>query len=286
MIIEKTETCNYIDISSEQISDFIENSANYTSFQIKGKLNCCDEESVETLDSETIIAGFDWNIAFPNGEGTIKEFEVENYISGEKFNILSTTYDLADYVCSTGTITDFFPIAQQWFTDNFATTISQSYVYDGTTLECTYSLANLPASIRPTKIVVERNGVDEEIYFESFPLTNVFINGSSVIVSPEFFNLEEFPDGVYSFEITYETTLGSTIVESNCFFFDCETACKVSEKLEELLECNKTATNIFLLHYSLTEGNNCGCNCEEMCQIFIKLCEELGHDKTCTSCGC
>ena len=277
--------CNYIGIESEEISNFLTNPANYTSVEIKGKLNCCDEEFTSLLD-ETTISERNWTLAFPNGEGTITELVVENYVSGEQFNILNSTYDLTDYVCSTGTVSNFFPIVQQWFTDNFNTTVTQSYNYDVTTLECDYLIEDLPPSIRPVKIVIDRNGLQEEVFFSYVASTNFYIAGSQFVIEPSFFGLQEFVDGVYGFELVFNTTLGATVVESSCFFYDCETKCKVSKKLEDLLKCNKSATNIFLLHYTLTEGNNCGCNCEEMCEIFIKLCEKLGDDKTCTACGC
>lgn len=278
--------CKYIGIDSEEISNFITNPANYTSVEIKGKLNCCDEEYTETLDEGAILADNLWTLQFPNGDATITEIIVENYISGEEFNILSSTYNLADYVCSTGTVTDIYPIIQQWFTDNFSTTVTQDYNYDVSTLECEYTITDLPSSIRPVKMVIERNGIEEEVYFSFFPATNFFVAGSQFVINPSLFTLQEFVDGVYSFELVFTTTAGSTIIESNCFFYDCETKCKLSKKLDELLECNKSATNLFLLHYTLTEGNNCGCNCDEMCQIFLTLCEKLGDDKTCTACGC
>jgi len=189
-------------------------------------------------------------------------------------------------MCSTGDITDLFAIVDAWFTTNFATTVTQNYTYDSVANTCQYTITDLPVNITPVKLVTEISGNVQDIYFGYFPIEGMFFNSNFMYIDPSFFSLDNFIDGVYSFTLTFNTENNTIITESNCFFFDCETKCKVSTKLEELLNCNKTATNIFLLHYTLTEGGNCGCNCEELCTIFNKLCSELGVDESCTNCGC
>lgn len=282
--------CSNIEIKSETISDFITVPANYTELEIKAKLNCCDSEEVTATITEDDIAAREWTLDFPTTSSLeISGIYFENIYLGEEYNILSSPLLVSDYSCSTGTIANLYPIIQAWFTTNFGVTVTQSYVYDAVTNTCQYTIGNLPSPIRPLKITITRDGVEEDIFFSFFPVENISITSSAIIIDPELFGLESFVDGIYSFTITYRTAEGDIIIESSCIFFDCETKCKVSTALEDLLKCEKTATNIFLLHYSLTEGSNCGCNCEELCTIFTKLCNELKLIETnenCTSCGC
>jgi hypothetical protein len=284
ILLSKTDDCKHIAIKSELISDFIVNPSDYSNLEIKATLNCCDtEEIIASIDSEE-IANAQWTLAFPtNTSAVIKELIFGNIYTLQSWNVLSTTYDVADYTCSTGDITNLFPIIQAWFTTNFATTITQNYSFDGT--NCIYLVDDLPLNMVPIKMIVTINGVDTEIYFQNYPVEGVFFTNDAIVISPEFFNLTEFVDGVYSFTVTF-TKDNQLISQSSCFFFDCNTKCLVSERLEELKNCNKSATNLFLLHYTLTEGSNCGCNCDKLCEIFKKLCSELGGSNSCSNCGC
>lgn len=286
--------CRYIEITSDTVSDFITNIPSippaYTNVKITGKLNCCDEVSEAEITSENISTS-QWTLDFPTTPTlNIDELIFENYISGERFSILpSTTNPISDYLCSTGTVTSLFPIIQTWFTNNFATTVTQGYTYDGANNTCQYTIEDLPTSIRPVKIVVSRDGVTDDVFFNYVPVSNIFVSGSAFVIPPSFFgfnNESNLPDGIYEFEITFTTDTGDLIIESTCFFLDCNIKCEVSKRLKELLNCNKSGTNIFLMHYTLTEGSNCGCNCTELCEIYKRLCTSLGDDETCTNCGC
>ena len=283
--LSKTENCNYIEIKSESLSDFISNPNNYTKFTLTGKLNCCDSEEVTATIEENDLGDNVWQLQFPtNGSADITGLFFENIYTGQQFNALSSILSVGDYMCSTGDITALFTLIQDWFTLNFGITVTQNYTYDAGTNTCTYTIIDLPVNIRPVKLVTELSGVSNDVYFTYFPIEGVFFTGTSLLVTPSFFNLTEFVDGIYSFTLTYYSD-ESIITETTCFFFDCKTACQVSTKLEQLFSKEKTATNIFLLHYTLTEGSNCGCNCAELCEIFTKLCAELG-DLTCSSCNC
>ena len=286
MYLSKTEDCQFIEVKSDTISDFILNPTNYTSFTISAKLNCCSNESItHTLTGEEIDSNV-FTLQFPtNGATFLDNFVFENIYTHQQFT-LPISGDAVNYMCSTGDITDLFAIVDAWFTANFSTTVTQNYTYDAITNTCQYTITDLPNNITPVKLVTETSGNVQDIYFGYFPIEGMFFNSNFMYIDPSFFSLDNFIDGVYSFTLTFNTENNTIITESNCFFFDCETKCKVSTKLEELLNCNKTATNIFLLHYTLTEGGNCGCNCEELCTIFNKLCSELGTNESCTNCGC
>jgi hypothetical protein len=282
MYLSKTEDCQFIEIKSDIVSDFILNPSNYTSFTITAKLNCCGDEEVTHTLLEDEIDNSVFTLQFPtNATVFLDQLVFENIFTHQQFLIpIETT--AATYMCSTGDITSLFTIVDAWFTTNFATTVTQNYIYDSVTNTCQYTITDLPVNIIPVKLTTDI----QEIYFGYFPIEGMFVNNYMLYIAPSFFSLLNFVDGIYSFTLTFNANGQVITTESNCFFFDCETKCKVSTKLNELLDCNKTATNIFLLHYTLTEGSNCGCNCEELCIIFNKLCSELGTNQTCVTCGC
>ena len=282
MYLSKTEDCQFIEIKSDIVSDFILNPGNYTSFTITGTLSCCSDENVTHTLTEDEIDSNVFTLQFPtNGAVLLDELVFENIYTHQQFTLpIGTT--AATYMCSTGDITNLFTIVDAWFTTNFTTTVTQNYIYDPVANTCQYTITDLPVNIIPVKLTTDI----QEIYFGYFPIEGMFVNNYMLYIAPSFFSLDKFIDGIYSFTLTFKSADGFIITESNCFFFDCETKCKVSTKLEELLNCNKAATNIFLLHYTLTEGGNCGCNCEELCTIFNKLCSELGTNESCANCGC
>lgn len=96
-------------------------------------------------------------------------------------------------------------------------------------------------------------------------------------VAPSMLGLMEYRDSVVKLEIKFQQPLGYIVI-SNCTFVDVDYSCKVATTLESLLDeskgnslLEKTSTMIHLLHYSLFNGSNCGCNCQEMCDIFVEL---------------
>jgi hypothetical protein len=330
LTLSKTTDCSYIEIKSDNLSDFISSISggggptpvfpkyptdslatdtktrfpsdsaiidgprpkpivkSYTSFSISAKVNCCTEttygQTLTSEDWETI----QWSVKIPNGvSGTIDGIFFENIYTGATFNVLPGPVDLSLYQCDTGDILNLFPIIDAYFLANFGISITQSFSYDSITNECTYIIAGgLPISIKPSRFEFTLSSVPVTNYFTFLPLNNAFFDGDTLLLTPAFFNMLNFQDGIYTIELTYINSEGSVITEKNCFFLDCNTACTVSTKIKELQEASneKNATNIFLLHYTLTEGSNCGCNCDELCEIFTKLCNNL-NSSSCL-CGC
>ena len=282
MYLSKTEDCQFIEIKSDTISDFILNPKNYTSFTITAKINCCNEGEITHTLGEEEIGNNVFTLQFPtNGAVFLDELVFENIYTHQQFLIpIETT--AASYMCSTGDITNLFTIVDAWFTTNFATTVTQNYVYDSVTNTCQYTITDLPVNITPIKLVTDVG----DSYFGYFPIEGMFFNSNMMYIAPSFFNMMNFTDGVYSFTLTFNNGGQVITTESNCFFLDCKTGCEVSTKIKELEEASnpKNATNIFLLHYTLTEGSNCGCNCDELCEIFRKLCNNL--NSTSCLCGC
>ncbi len=128
--------------------------------------------------------------------------------------------------------------------------------------------------------------------FTSDPTLAEF-NGVGLKIYPLFFGISEFIDGVYKFDI--KTFGATTILEQNCAFVDMTFKCKVAALLKYIIsenkgrgETEKIYTMAHLLHYSLFNGSNCGCNCEEMCTIFRELNTilETIDPQILTDCGC
>ena len=288
MYLSKTNNCNYLEIKSETLSDFISNSANYTNLTITTTINCCDDTAITSEINEDVIDLRKWTLNFPVDSTLIMQgLYFEDIYTGQQWNAFSTTYPVSTYMCSTGDITLLFPIIQAWFTANFGVTVTQTYTYNAINNVCTYEITDLPTNIKPVNLHTKNvSGVDLYTYFEYFPINNLFFTANSMVMSPQYFGGNEFVDGIYSVELTFTTESGNIITEKNCFFLDCKTACEVSTKLKELQKIKEVenATNIFLLHYTLTEGSNCGCNCSELCELFRKLCLEL-NSSSCL-CGC
>lgn len=286
--LSKTTDCSYIKIESDILSDFISTPENYTSFTVSAKLNCCtDSNYSQTIIGDQITLS-EWNINFPTTTTSyINGIWFENIYTNASFNVLSSPLLVGNYSCSIGTISALFPIVEAYFVANFGITPVQSYTYDSVTGECIYTISGLPTSIKPKYFEIETSSITTYTYFNFLPIVNGIFDGGSLLLSPEFFSQgNAFQDGVYTITLTYINLEGNIITETNCFFLDCNTACTVSTKIKELQEASneKNATNIFLLHYTLTEGSNCGCNCEELCEIFRKLCTNL-NSSSCL-CGC
>lgn len=288
LTLSKTTDCGYIKIESDILSDFISNPQNYTSFTVTGKVNCCTESNYTQTIIGDQIGLSEWTIKFPTTTTSyINGIWFENIYTNASFNVLTTPLLVGDYSCSLGTITALFPIVEQYFVDNFAIVPTQSYTYDSLTGECIYTISDLPSSIKPKYFEVETSSIVTYTYFSFLPINNGFFDGAALLLSPMFFAQGlNFQDGVFTITLNYINSEGNIITETNCFFLDCNTGCTVSTKIKELQEASneKNATNIFLLHYTLIEGSNCGCNCDELCEIFRKLCTNL-NSSSCL-CGC
>jgi len=121
-----------------------------------------------------------------------------------------------------------------------------------------------------------------------------FIVDEVLYVRPSFFSLSVFTDSVYKFSIKFSLTdAGYTLIE-NCAFVDITFKCKVAAYLKDIIEENadlsdneKVSTIIHLMHYSLVNGSNCGCNCSQMCEVFTELKKLLDNiQPENTNCGC
>lgn len=160
--------------------------------------------------------------------------------------------------------------------DTFITNIDDytSIAFTGT-LNC--SSTSITKSYTTTEILVNTNFA--------------YIEDDKLYVKPLLFGLTTFADGIYKLVVRIKDT-DFTIMQ-NCIFIDITYKCKVASYLADLIEENKRkdkgdkkATIIHLLHYSLVNGSNCGCNCDEMCLIFAELRELLKNQPIQNNCGC
>lgn len=136
------------------------------------------------------------------------------------------------------------------------------------------------------------------VYSQTQPLplsTNPYFafSADGIEVKPAFFNIispNEIIDGIYHFTVKIFTTLNNYNYEENCAFIDMTFKCKVAKYLDsfnDITENGQIATNVHILHYSLVNGSNCGCNCVAMCDIFKQLYNILKPvTPQMQSCGC
>lgn len=112
-------------------------------------------------------------------------------------------------------------------------------------------------------------------------------------INPSFFGLTELANGVVKISLKIFDDTGSTFI-TNCALVDIDLACKVAALLHNILaeyesKLEERPSSIaHLLHYSLVNGSNCGCNCADMCKNYDALIDILTNiDPTLLAdCGC
>lgn len=129
---------------------------------------------------------------------------------------------------------------------------------------------------------------------KKFYVINDDIEGKVIVVTPQLFNgATKFVDGIYRFDVKFSTTEGYTYI-SNCSFVDITIACKVAATMQNIIKENQLKTTeristiIHMLHYSLVNGSDCGCNCDEMCEVYTGLLNLLSDidPQILNDCGC
>lgn len=122
--------------------------------------------------------------------------------------------------------------------------------------------------------------------------SHAYFLGDDLIIKPYFFGGTTV-DGVYRVSITINTAQ-TGVMYTMCIFIDVTLKCKIAAIMKDIVEENagawqteKKATIIHILHYSLVNGSNCGCNCNEMCTVYDELISILSNiDPTIIDCGC
>lgn len=304
----KLENINndYIKLSSDFITNLLQNTSEYTSLKIDATINCCEdvkfskEIDFEKKNSATCTVcnnNYVWQVDLTNIASlnkTIKGIYVKNIVTGVEYNILSTPFDFTYFNtnCPNGscTIEDLSPhyenifenIFDTWFNDN-TYWINTTAGFCGNTLTvCKFSL-----NFIPTYIEYGDNTYSKKEFFTFNTNEESFIVNENLHITPSFFDMENFMDGIYKFKIRLTKQNGSWIEEKMCFFMDINTKCKVSRKIESIIEDDIEGNNIHMAHYALVNASNCGCNCNELCELYKYLLNLLGESKDKnTDCGC
>lgn len=156
-----------------------------------------------------------------------------------------------------------------------------------------------PSSFVRLKIDANINCCPEVFHYDQpLPLTSttpVEITPDGLLIKPQFFLVtppEKIRDGVYHFEVKLFTDANNYSFEEGCAFIDITYKCKVASYIDKVLdttsEDGQCATQIMILHYSLTiAGDDCSCNCLDMCNVFKELTKLINPvQPQMQSCGC
>ena len=121
---------------------------------------------------------------------------------------------------------------------------------------------------------------------------------SALYFKPAAFSLLTYLDGIYKVTLKIRPLSGGFTQIQNCIFVDITLKCKVATLLKSVLD-NGNSTMAHLLHYSLVNGSNCGCNCDELCINYNALQEVIvasgadggtggttGGTSNSSNCGC
>lgn len=277
----------YLVLKSQAIKDFTNNIGDYSSVTVSGNLNCdkCPTPGFETIE---LPLGNVWvsdlNSLVLTG-AIISSLNFYNQNTGTIFNVLTSSISLATILddcvntnCTletrAGTFISLFktPI-DTFFANNGFIGSNVSVSFTGNTVQ----ISNLPTG----QYIAYSVGYSNESvpFYYSSTDSNVLITGDSILVAPGFFGLTDLTDNVYSVTVRLNkgTPVTSWIEESNCAFIDILMNCKVASVLQNIVKematkvTEKVGSTMHLLHYSLINGSNCGCNCNELCEVFRQL---------------
>lgn len=303
MIISNINT-KYIKLDSTSILDIINNPNDYTAIDITVSLNCCKEDGIDKVYTDTLDLtlplGWSVDLTTPVEElQSLININIFNSISQLTNNALLTSIDLAPVIedCLTedctieNSATDysltFKTVIDAWFasigiTSNVSVTFTGNIAF----------ISNLPTNffiMDAAYGTIESPVILEVIYISEG--SSSFLAGNSLFLRADLFDESDLKDGVYKVDLKLSKE-DSHITESNCAFIDITVACQVANKLKDLLDSSSkknkepVATMIHLLHYAITNGSNCGCNCDDLCKGYKELACLLDNTKITTDCGC
>jgi len=149
-----------------------------------------------------------------------------------------------------------------------------------------YSLSGLPAHIIMYTAEYTYSTSNQIAYFSLYDDTGLLLGGDSIIITPTFFGLDAFVDGVYNIELVISLVGGVDQTEEGCYFLDISLKCRLI--LNDDIECgtDKSYLDYLMLHYSLTQASNCNCDCSKMLDIFNFLDRILPLTANTEDCGC
>ena len=149
-------------------------------------------------------------------------------------------------------------------------------------LEITFD--NLPSSlgrITTVESIINCNGCEKFTATVSLYTDKLEWVSGKLKIYPAFYDKSEFVDGIYYIKVT-----NNGWSEETCFFNDVETKCLLSAYLLNAID-DKFITDLYLVHYALTQGSNCACNCVKLCKLYKYLQDKLSNSiPEKHGCGC
>lgn len=161
-----------------------------------------------------------------------------------------------------------------------ATTLSDDFA------AFSYSMTGLPLTVAMSTFEYEVSGVPITLYFSQIENVGVILATDIIYITPAFFGLETFAEGVYEIELSLHLDHGYIVQFSGCYFLDVTMKCRLG--LTSDFECglNTAQMQYLMLHYSLTEASNCQCECDKMHTIYEFLNKSLPLNSKTQNCGC
>jgi hypothetical protein len=290
---------DYIKVTSNNLVNTILHPELYKSVTVEASMSCCSDtkytKELPLAPIDTACSACSEEYAFrldlkaiAYSKHDISGIYVKNMVTGLEYNVLTTPINFDSFleVCGDGSCTlqsqatyvvAFREAISEWFEENvqwFNTTVS----FCGDTL----TVCDLPQNFILTRVEYS----NQNAYFSFNEELDHLILNEGLYLTPFFFEQEQFKDGIYQVKIKFVKLNGSWIEESNCFFLDVETKCKVSRFIEGLKEKEVVSTTIHIAHYALTNASNCGCNCTEMCELYRYLVKTLDNNVKTEDCEC
>jgi hypothetical protein len=281
MLKIENNNCNSLLLNSEDIQDVIKHPENYSSLSIEATINGCKQ--IYTNQCSLLNCSRFYLKLFPNCCNlTIKNITFENISTGTEFSIADTTnyisgftsiliQDCGDFNQLTTKLKEFFHYN---FGINISTALTGTCNFNSIDNYFTYTIENLPSNIVVKNIQYLLDGVEINEPFEIQNNLTFSVTTEGIELFPNFFGQETLTDGIYSINTKIVTKNFIEISDSTCYFVDCNTQCRLTEKLEGLKE-NKDKMDLLMIHYALINNSNCGCNCTEMIELFKQLDKEL-----------
>jgi hypothetical protein len=276
------QNCKSLLLTSDVTNDIGNNPDNYMKAVLTLKKNCCGTLYEDAKSDFSSIPAF--SVSISNATIKLGKLTIQNVITNLTYTItLPNTV-----ITSCSTISDIVTFINNYMTEAFGeseTFVSECNIISGNIV---FSLQSETGNFIPLTITY---------YNDSIPLQTVNFSGStfyftngSLIILPTIVNeIENFSDSVYSVNIVYTLSTGTTIIDSSCVFVDCKTKCDVAAAMKHTK--GQETIDLLMYHYGLTFANNCNCDCTYLCDLYKELRKKLDTilkttNTTINGCGC
>jgi hypothetical protein len=306
----KIENVNneYLKVTSDEILTSL-GSGDTTKIEIEGYYNCSGVPYKETIDlKSTNLCGLFpnqavWKIdlkAAKNIDLPITSISVQNINTGKDLSqVVNINFSEYESLCSSGcALETLSPLYENKFKAAYNLLFQanglSSANFDIKFCGDTLLIKGMPNGFIPTTIAYS-SGLTE--LYSLSQSEKVIVSEDALYIKPFFYGMPNFIDGVYNIKVKVTDTRGSWKEESNCYFVDIFTKCKVSTKSILTLQSPKdvllkeSVLDMYLLYSHLINGSNCGgCNCVDMCDAYNKLVGIINgkqiKEALKTNCGC